>query len=391
LKTLHILTIDRADGAPLQRELMDAARGLRGYVVVGSSALDLPRGVEIAKDRRPDVILVPAISDLEELRTFASRLRGAGLTPLLVGIYDREQLTGDGKALLAALRADVRDFVQRPLSSGELQEVLDRHASLREARRGSEGPVVAFVSNKGGIGKSTLAVSLACVLARKYPDRVLLIDASLQLGVAASMLDLLPDASLADAAREKERLDETLLVQLTARHPCGLRLLAAPVDAVEATQIDDRALGRVLTVARAAFDYVIVDTFPQLDSIAVTVLDQSDRLYVVTGGAVPHVIGTVKLLSVLERMAIPHDRQRIVLNETHPSFSGRLSPREVAARLERDLEHVFPFDKSLLVALNTGKPYALRASRLFGFGKALAGLLADVERSAALAAAGDRS
>ena len=63
-----------------------------------------------------------------------------------------------------------------------------------------------------------------------------------------AMLDLKPATSLTDAFRERDRLDETLLRQLAVPHSCGLHLLAAPPDAVEAAQVSDEVIARVLTL-----------------------------------------------------------------------------------------------------------------------------------------------
>ena len=46
----------------------------------------------------------------------------------------------------------------------------------------------------------TFAVNVACELATRHPDDVVLIDASLQGGSCAMMLDLKPNAGLVDAA-----------------------------------------------------------------------------------------------------------------------------------------------------------------------------------------------
>ena len=131
----------------------------------------------------------------------------------------------------------------------------------------------------------------------RHPERVLLVDASLQMGVCASLLDLTPTTSLSDVVREKDRLDETLIRQLAMPHSSGLHLLAAPADAVEAADIDDEVISRILTLARHTYDFVMVDTFPMLDRAIVAVLDLSDRAYVVLENVVPTVLGAVKLVA----------------------------------------------------------------------------------------------
>ena len=139
----------------------------------------------------------------------------------------------------------MKDFLRRPISSSELDELL--HRLLRSPRGpvAQFGKVVGFMSNKGGVGKSTLAVNTAVALAVRHPGRVLLVDASVQMGVCASMLDLQPTASIADAVRQRHRLDETLIRQLATPHAGGLHLLAAPADPLEAGDLDDDVISRI--------------------------------------------------------------------------------------------------------------------------------------------------
>src|SRR5207244_13167838 len=126
-------------------------------------------------------------------------------------------------------RAQVRDFIRRPLSTTELRAVLDRLFSRQSgAAPAAQGRVSAFLSNKGGVGKSTLAVNVACGLALRHPDDVLLIDASLQVGNCAFMLDLKPVTSIVNALRERDRLDKTPLRHLTLPHGSRKRLVGGP-------------------------------------------------------------------------------------------------------------------------------------------------------------------
>jgi len=160
---------------------------------------------------------------------------------------------------------------------------------------------------------------------------------------------------------------------------CGLHVLAAPPDAVEASHVDDEGLSRILTLGRRAYKYVVVDTYPMLDSVIMAALDLSDLVYVVFHATVPSVVGTAHFLDVLKKVGVSEARQRIVLNYNFPRVSGGLRVDDVNGRLNRPVDHVFPFQKKVITALNTGKPYALHCGRRFGFGKALHGVVREIE------------
>ena len=180
---------------------------------------------------------------------------------------------------------------------------------------------------------------ILCRLSQKKGRQVVLVcgqvegDASLQFGVCASMLDLDPASTLADAAREVDRLDPVLLRSLCSAHHSGLHVLAAPPDAVEAARVTELSLARILRVARNAYDYVVVDTFPMIDGCAISILDASDLVYVVLGSMVPVVQGGAPFLKVLHRLGVPDGVRRVVLNEGQPSFRGRLKATDVAQNL----------------------------------------------------------
>lgn len=336
---------------------------------------ELRRGVEHAVNRDPAVVLIDlGDEDLSVVRRAAMEIHSASPDRLVIVCY-HPQVFGDAgasaPALIDLMRANVSDFLRRPAATSEFEEILRRHFKAAGKESSTRGRLVSFMGNKGGVGKSTMSLAVACSLARKFPDRVLLIDGSLQHGAMCELLDLVPDASLRDAALQIDRLDERLLRMLSVAHHSGLRVLAAPSNAIDAAVVDDEALARILSVARQAFDYVIVDTFPVIDSVTVAVLDVADVAYVVLNNLMPAVLGTAELFKVLERLGVADERLKVVLNHSHAGFRGALRPVDVAAGIGRDIDHVVPYSKQVLAATNSGAPYAMRAPRWRGFGKAI--------------------
>lgn len=280
--------------------------------------------------------------------------------------------------MIAVLRAGARDFLRRPLSTEDLQQLIFRVTRTGTVPARPLGKTILFASNKGGVGKSTLAVNVACGLARQHRGQVLLIDTSLQMGVCGTMLDLQPKTTLTDAIRERQRLDEVLLRQLTVPHSCGLDLLAAPVDVMQAAEMDEEGMTRVLQLARRTYEFVIVDTFPVLDAMVMAMLDLADRTYLVFENLVPTLIGAVKFLSLLESLQIDRERQRLILNKFQDG-SGCLNQHTVEGRLDRPVDHVIPYDRRAILAANVGQPFALQASRWNKLGRSILRLIDDVE------------
>ncbi len=376
-----ILVVGR--DSSLKGEFEAALSGVTRERVVVHHTDDLAGAVEASRVRDPDLVCADLGSDVRALIALADEIGAVSPSALVVGVYHRDALGSGGEAesafLLEALRGRVRDFLRRPVASTDLRKLLDRIEFERAPHSiGARALVISFVSNKGGVGKSTLATNTACMLARQFPDEVLLIDAALQLGVCASLLDMAPPATLVDAVRERDRLDDTLLREMSPRHDCGLRLLAAPPNAVEAQDVDEDGIARVVTLARRAFRFVVIDTFPLLDNILLGILDLSDRLYVVLQGTVPDVVGTARFIEVLDRLGVAPSRRQVVLNRNYPGHAGRLSRGDIEERLGVPVEHELPYRRGLLVAQNAGRPYVLQPMSRFGYGPAQRRLVEEI-------------
>ena len=371
-----------ADDPDLTSEWKAAEHGLTDVRVQAHFVGTHRDALRAAATHQPDIVCLQHSGGSGDiLRREVAELKQAAPAASVVGVLDRrsfESSDAETAFVVAATRAGVSDFIRRPLSSSELDDCLRRcsgAASGSESGLPAAGKVIAFTSNKGGVGKTTLSVNVACELARRAPGRVLLVDASLQLGLCATMLDLEPSVTMRDVVAQVDRLDATLLRELTVPHSCGLDLLAAPGDAVEAAAVTEDLLSRMLAVARTAYDYVVVDTFPILDGIAIATFDRADEVWHVVSPTVPTVLGAERLNSLLEGVGVEAGRTRMVLNTSVPNHAGKLSPQDVATRLQRDIAVVLPFTRAAVAACNTGQPVVLTSSKLNAFRRRVAELV----------------
>ncbi|QDV12603.1 Septum site-determining protein MinD [Rosistilla oblonga] len=322
---------------------------------------DLTQAVDTVRDREPNAVIIELSGDLSHDRTRIGELRSIHPNLMIVGVYSAESNSASIPSgyMVELVRLGVSDFLRRPIADGELNGFMSRLAPQHNSNEPSRnGTCVAFISNKGGVGKSSLAVNTATALSMQYPDEVLLIDASLQMGVCAPMLNLSPETSLLDAFQQRERLDSTLIRQLATPHESGLLLLAAPSDPVAAADIDDQSIVRVLNLARRTFRFVVVDTFPLFDQVVMSVLDIATRSYVVLDNVVPTVLSVVHLLRLLEDLQYPQERLRIVVNR-YQQLAGNPLIDDISRSLRMKVDHVLPYNRRMITAANVGRPCAM--------------------------------
>ena len=104
--------------------------------------------------------------------------------------------------IVSAMRAGVREFIERPATTNDLLEAFVRLTTTRRkpGRESSRGKVFTVVNAKGGGGATTVAVNLALALQSVHPSTAL-VDLA-PLGHCALHLNLKPTFTVSDAVMQ---------------------------------------------------------------------------------------------------------------------------------------------------------------------------------------------
>jgi pilus assembly protein CpaE len=219
------------------------------------------------------------------------------------------------------------------------------------------GKVATVFSPKGGIGKTVVSTNLAATFAKYHKNRVLLLDLDLQFGDAAIMLGIEPEKTIYDLVVAPGELDTEKLAGYTTAHPCGLDVLPAPIRPEDAELVTEGKLARLLEVARASYDTIIVDTSPFFHGPMLATLDRTDVLLLLCGLDIPTIKNVRLGLQTLELLSYPSERIRVILNRANTNVGLKRSEVEDTLRTKVHVE--LPSDRAVPMAVNRGKPVAL--------------------------------
>jgi pilus assembly protein CpaE len=307
----------------------------------------------------PEVLILgPGVSHEEALKlATVFDLQYPEVSLLLVAVPGPE-------LVLRAMHAGIRDVVSPDIEVNDLRVLLERACLAAASRRRGMAPaqesgrergrVIAVMSPKGGVGKTTVATNLAIGLGKVAPMSVVIVDLDLQFGDVASGLLLEPDHCITDAVHGSASQDSMVLKAFLTVHPGGIYALCAPRTPAESDYITADHVSRLISQLASEFKYVVVDTAPGLGEHVLATLEQATDGVWVCGMDVPSVRGLRKCFGVLKELQLLPQGRHTILN-----FADRksgLSVQDVEATIGVPIDAVVPRSRTLPFATNRGVP-----------------------------------
>lgn len=231
-------------------------------------------GIAQATTERPDVVMIDALLQGKTSGfDVAKRIRAASPGTRIV------MVTVPQKTVVPKPDEGIDAVFVLPGGANELSQALGIGGKQGGGKKDGKGHMVAVYSPKGGTGKTTLAVNLACTL-RRNGASVALLDGVMQFGSVRYMFDVPPSTrSIVDlpaGAAMRTSINEALW-----EGPGGVDVLLAPPRPEEADLVAPGEIANAMSLMSEAHDYVVVDTPSRLSEDTLAILDAANVILLV--------------------------------------------------------------------------------------------------------------
>ncbi len=259
--------------------------------------------------------------------------------------------------IIEIMRAGAKEFVPIPIIKSEFFESLNKLlAEFNETKKTNNCKIISIFSNKGGIGKTSLATNLALELSKITKENIALIDLNFQMGDITTFLDLKPSFNISYMLENLDKINETFLLSTLERYKkTSLYVLADPPYFKQADNIQPRQITKLFNTLKETFSYIIVDAEASFEGKNIAALDNSDLVLLVTVANLPALRNTQRCLELFEKLGYDKEKVKIVVNRYMEN--DEIKETDVEKVLSKKIYWKIPNNYfAIMTAINKGIP-----------------------------------
>lgn len=259
--------------------------------------------------------------------------------------------------IIRIMRAGAKEFVPIPILKNEFFDSLNKIISqFEKPKKNNKCKIISVFSNKGGIGKTSLATNLALELSKITKESVALIDMNFQMGDITTFLDLKPSFNISYMLENIDKINETFLLSTLEKYKnSSLYILADPPYFKQADNIQPKQITKLFNTLKETFSYIIVDAEASFDGKNIAALDNSDLILLVTVANIPALRNTQRCLELFEKLGYDKNKTQIVVNRYMEN--DEIKEDDVEKVLSKSVYWKIPNNYfALMTAINKGVP-----------------------------------
>lgn len=280
------------------------------------------------------------------------------------------------------------DYLTTPLSEGALGRSVERALEHRErggmtvgannVPKDAKPRTLSVIGARGGVGATTVAITIASMLGTRLKEEVLLIDFDLHYGSLMLALDLEAIDALREALDQPDRIDALFIQQVAQKKSEFLFAMGAEESSAGGFQARPHAANDFLRSVHRRFRWIVADV-PRGDPVIQRqVIEASTDILLITDLSLPGVRDAMRLQQLVHDIS-PGARLHLATSGVVDQRRSAVKVADVERTLKRKVDCQIPADAAAaLEAVNFGKPL-VEAAPGSGIVKALRPLVSNLD------------
>ena len=291
-----------------------------GYDIVAANG-GLP-ALQKAAAERPDIILLDLMMPDLDGYEVTRRLRAdTALAHIPIIMFTAKTMLDDK---VAGFEAGADDYLTKPTHPSELiahvKALLARSQGPRAAQAADRGRMVGFLSAKGGVGLTTIALNFAALATQSGQD-VILADLHPGSGSLSLMLGLTQSQSLAAlVTKPVGDINQRAVGAQLVSHASGLRVLPCAVAPGEAGLMNNvTQVEAIVKTLNTMCKLLVLDLGTGIVEATRRIAPMCETVTVITDPTRPSVLQTKALLADLNTLGLTTGKIDVVIVNRAPS------------------------------------------------------------------------
>ncbi len=252
----------------------------------------------------------------------------------------------------------IDDYLVLPIEEKALFDAMQTVGVTTTKSKAHQRQNIIVAGARSGVGASTIAVNLAHVFSENRQYKTCLIDWDYHFGSALLSFDLASNMDLVEAIGNVDRLDTSLLENLSKNASENLSVLGAlcPLDMPITVQPND--VMKITTLLNEINDITLHDIPHSSELLYQLLNDDTTAVIIISDLSINAIRDTQRILEFCKKQAPHSDIIMVLMNDK--SLSGeQITIKQFGLKVERNPDHIIENDKNIIVgALNIGEPLA---------------------------------
>ena len=274
--------------------------------------LKLDEGYDCVCAKKPDLVFVDISYGEDNVFDTVSKIKKNNQSCKVVLLLKDI----NSQSLIKAMKAGVDETLQKPIFKKDLDVLLTK--LINEINYKSTDvckKIISVFSNKGGIGKTTIASNLAIEISELTGAPTVIVDFNSQFGDVSTFLNVSTDFGISYMINNKSKITKEFLLSMLPKYKdSNLYVLS---DLFYLNDVKDLTLENVqdiIDALKSAFEYIVIDMINVFDLKTVKILDNSDEILFPLVANIPNLKNAKRCLDLFNKIGYEEEKIKLIVN-----------------------------------------------------------------------------